>query len=146
MIVDRGQPTGSIARVDVGRFNGQKFDRHPLGLTNPDSQKRRTGPRAGARPGAHTWNMIEPVSPRRRALQQWTARWNGPIFSLLGLIWLVTIPFSTGSSNVTIIRCVIGIGFVVSGLGTTVIYLRDRRREHLKAKAPTEAIDSDALD
>jgi uncharacterized membrane protein HdeD (DUF308 family) len=90
--------------------------------------------------------MIEPVPPRRRALQEWTARWNGPLFTLLGLVWLVTIPFSTGTTNATVIRWVLGVAFVITGVGTTVIYLRDRRREHLKDTAPTQVVDSDARD
>ena len=82
--------------------------------------------------------MVEPVSSRQAALQKWTARWNGPIFTALGLFWLGAIPFTPGTRNSLVIRLNLGVAFVLIGIAGTVIYLRDRRRAGLKKTSPPE--------
>ena len=48
----------------------------------------------------------------------------GPLFIVLGLFWLGTIPFTDG---ILVIRWIVGIGFLISGTLGTISYYRDRR-------------------
>ena len=72
--------------------------------------------------------MVHPASRRSIAFRRWTARWYGPVFTLLGLIWLVTTPFTTGSRNVIALRVILGIMFVIVGIASTVTSTNSVRR------------------
>jgi uncharacterized membrane protein HdeD (DUF308 family) len=79
-------------------------------------------------------NLSETDSPNQTALQRWIARWNGPVFIVVGLFWLVTIPFTSG---VMVLRWTLGIVFLIVGIGTTVGYLRARSRTNAKPLPPS---------
>ena len=83
--------------------------------------------------------MVHPASRRSIAFRRWTARWYGPVFTLLGLIWLVTTPFTTGSRNVIALRVILGIMFVIVGIASTVTYVKARCREQLRTAPPTRS-------
>ena len=82
----------------------------------------------------HACGVVEPASSNQTALQRWIARWNGPVFIVVGAFWLVTIPFTSG---VMVLRWTLGIVFMIVGIGMTVAYLRTRGRTKAKPLPPS---------
>ena len=56
--------------------------------------------------GCHACGVVGPASSNQTALQRWIARWNGPVFIVVGAFWLVTIPFTSG---VMVLRWTFGV-------------------------------------
>jgi len=78
-------------------------------------------------------SMVHPASRRSTALRRWIARWYGPVFTLVGLIWLGTIAFTTGSRNDIALRVILGVIFVIIGIASTITYIKARRRDQFRA-------------
>jgi uncharacterized membrane protein HdeD (DUF308 family) len=72
--------------------------------------------------------MADDAVPPADRFRRWRDRWLGPILLVFGLLWLGLTPSMSGSSGVQVLRWVVGIVWVVSGIVLTVQFRRARRQ------------------
>ena len=72
--------------------------------------------------------MVDDAAPPTGTFRRWRERWIGPILVVFGLLWLGFTPVMSGSSGVQVLRWVVGIVWVVSGIVLAAQFRRTRRR------------------